>query len=246
MRTLVPKKLLMTVVLTLSALVAGFLHAGFAEGQSSCPAGFAPGTDAWGVQGCINVGYRCPIHGSWSVSDNKCDCLPQWPVWDNNAKQCLASRDPNLARKSLFATSENRSMCINNPYQSRTDGTQLVVNQNCSFNDPASVWEANELGSSGAYDFQVDGGGGCMDNHLGDQSNGNPIVRWACNGSDPQMWDFDGYTFHWHPNLTSALTPNGILMVRQEILFFGTAMVKPIKNSTAKFMAGQSMASPEE
>jgi len=256
------KKLRRTVALSVIVLLGGLFHAGLTYAQTGCPAGFAPGTDAWGVQGCINVGYRCPIHGSWSVqdnkcdclpqwpvwdndmrqcivsscpagfqhgtdafgiqgcinvayqcplhgswsvSDNKCDCLPQWPVWDNNAKQCLASQDPNLNKKSLFATSENRNICINNPYQSQADGTQLVVNQNCSFNDPASVWSANELGSSGAYDFQVDGGGGCMDNHFGDQSNGNSIVRWGCNGSAPQMWDFDGYTFHWHPNPNKCL-----------------------------------------
>jgi|HubBroStandDraft_6_1064221.scaffolds.fasta_scaffold160698_1 hypothetical protein len=63
MRTLAPKKLLRTVVLTVSALVVGLFHPGPAQAQSSCPPGFQRGTDAWGVQGCINVGYRCPTHG---------------------------------------------------------------------------------------------------------------------------------------------------------------------------------------
>ena len=192
-------------MLTVSALVVGLFHASLAYPQTGCPAGFAPGTDAfgvqgcinvgyqcprggswsvrdskcdclpqtpvwdnnakqcfacaagfqqgtdaWGVQGCINVGYQCPLHGSWSVGDNKCDCLPQWPVWDNNAKQCLASQDPNLEKKSLYAASENGNLFINNPYQSQTDGNQLVVNPYCSFNDLASVWTANQVGSNGA------------------------------------------------------------------------------------------------
>jgi hypothetical protein len=80
-----------TVVLTVSLLVVGLFHPGLARAQSSCPSGFNQGKDAWGVQGCINVGYKCPSGGSWSVRDNKCDCLPQWPVWDDGAKQCLAA-----------------------------------------------------------------------------------------------------------------------------------------------------------
>jgi hypothetical protein len=79
------------VVVTVGVLLVGLFHAYLAEAGGECPVGFQPGTDAWGVQGCINVTYQCPSGGSWCVKDKKCDCLPATPIWDNQHKVCLAS-----------------------------------------------------------------------------------------------------------------------------------------------------------
>ena len=138
MRTLAPKKLLRTVVLTVSALVMGLFHPGLAEAQSSCPAGFKQGTDRFGVQGCINVGYQCPPHGSWSVRDNKCDCLPQWPVWDDNAKQCFASSCP-----AGFKQGTDRfgvQGCINVGYRCPINGSWSVQDNKCDCLPQWPVW----------------------------------------------------------------------------------------------------------
>ena len=53
-----------------------------------------------------------------------------------------AQIDPagNFAYLGLFHTSENSNVCINDPGQSTTNGTQIRVSQNCNTNDPASLW----------------------------------------------------------------------------------------------------------
>src|SRR5262249_56361209 len=91
MRTLAQEKLFWTVVVTVSILVVGLFHPDLSQAQSDCPSGFEQGTDAWGVRGCINIGYRCPTGGSWSVRDNKCDCLPGTPNWDSQNKVCVTA-----------------------------------------------------------------------------------------------------------------------------------------------------------
>jgi hypothetical protein len=128
-------------------------------------------------------------------------------IW-STAATCLALATALMAGSAsaaqgdyvwgLFHTSENASMCINDPYQSTHDGTQMVVNQHCNFDDPASnwmllehVWSRQEL---------VFGTSKCMDNLYGDQSNGNPIVIWVCNDGATQDWNWDGHTFHYVAN----------------------------------------------
>ena len=138
MRTLTPKKLLRTVMLTVSALMVGLFHPGLAEAQSSCPAGFQQGTDAFGVQGCVNVGYQCPPHGSWSVRDNKCDCLPEWPVWDDNAKQCFASSCPAGFMQGTDAFGVQG--CINVGYKCPTHGSWSVQDNKCDCLPQWPVW----------------------------------------------------------------------------------------------------------
>jgi hypothetical protein len=92
MQTVTTKKLLRTKVLAVGALVAGLFHSGLAYPQTACQAGFQQGKDAWGDEGCIpNVGFQCPPNASWSALNNKCDCVPQWPIWNDKAKQCVAS-----------------------------------------------------------------------------------------------------------------------------------------------------------
>src|SRR5271166_5777754 len=141
MQTLTPKKLLRTVMLTVSALMVGLFHPGLAEAQSSCPAGFQQGTDAFGVQGCINVGYKCPTHGSWSVRDNKCDCLPQWPVWNNDIRQCIVSSCPAGFQRGTDAFGVQG--CINAGYQCPPHGSWSVEDNKCDCLPGWPVWDNN-------------------------------------------------------------------------------------------------------
>ncbi|KAI9347289.1 hypothetical protein BDR26DRAFT_1004918 [Obelidium mucronatum] len=54
-----------------------------------CMSEFQQGTDYWGKRGCIWTG-ACPLGGSWSVNDGKCDCLPDTPIWDEPNYRCVA------------------------------------------------------------------------------------------------------------------------------------------------------------
>ena len=139
MRTSASKKLFGTVIPAISLLMIGLFHPGLARGQS-CPSGFKAGKDAWGVQGCINVGYKCPLHGSWSVRDNKCDCLPQWPVWDNDAKQCLT------AGSCVSGFQPGRDAwgvqgCINATYHCPSGGSWSVRDNKCDCLPATPEWD---------------------------------------------------------------------------------------------------------
>jgi Ricin-type beta-trefoil lectin domain len=103
----------------------------------------------------------------------------------------------------LYHTSQNENTCINNPHQSTTDGTQIVVNQNCKYDDAASMWIVNQsVGMRQGTGNMVNTTHRtkCMDNKFGNQSNGNPIVIWTCNSGNTQNWDWDDTTFHYHAN----------------------------------------------
>ncbi|KAI9342535.1 hypothetical protein BDR26DRAFT_836355 [Obelidium mucronatum] len=72
----------------------------------SCPSNFVSGIDAWGVAGCILYNY-CSPGGSWSVENNKCNCLPSTPVWDASAKICYSeiSSNPVIAAGPFIQSS---------------------------------------------------------------------------------------------------------------------------------------------
>lgn len=115
--------------------------------------------------------------------------------------------DSIVSIPGLYHTSQNRNTCINNPYQSTTNGTQIVVNQHCDYKDPASMWilapTAGTPPDTGSLNNIAHK---CMDNKFGNQSNGNPIVIWDCNGGPTQNWDWDGFTFHWHYNTSKCVS----------------------------------------
>ena len=129
-----------TVVLTVILLAVGLFHPGLARAQSSCPSGFKQGKDAWGVQGCINVGYKCPSGGSWSVRDNKCDCLPQWPVWDDGAKQCLATGSCVSGFKQ-GKDAWSVQGCINVGYKCPSGGSWSVKDNKCDCLPGTPNWD---------------------------------------------------------------------------------------------------------
>jgi len=122
----------------------------------------------------------------------------------------------------LFHDSESQNLCINNPYQSGNDGTQLVVNEHCDVSDKGSgviiTTMDNETNNNVTLAFQVNdffNQGRCVDNLYGKQENWNQIVIWTCNGGDTQKWDWDGVSFHYHTNpaFCISVAPDGKLVL---------------------------------
>jgi hypothetical protein len=110
----------------------------------------------------------------------------------------------------VFHQSEHTNLCINNPYQSGNSGNPLVVNENCNTDDKGSVvlftgytWPTYDL-SFITTDWNQPGH--CVDNLYGKQEDWNPIVAWACNQGDTQMWDWDGASIHYHANPAFCIT----------------------------------------
>jgi hypothetical protein len=113
----------------------------------------------------------------------------------------------------LFHVWENQRMCINNPYQGSNDGVDLVANENCGYSDFGSrlyvvpegdhvrlVFYTNGVFNQNRYE--------CIDNHFGEQWDGNHITRYTCNDGDAQKWDWDGTSFHYHANRAYCISVN--------------------------------------
>ena len=207
----VAKPLLRMAVLVVCVMVAGLLNPGSAHAQSCSGSNYQGHyrSDAWGVPGCFNDTYQCPSGGSWSNSAGKCNCLPGTPIWSEFDKACyaLAKWADNLVTQSLFHQSEHpKTLCINDPYQSKNDGTQLVVNRHCDWGDPASrMLVENRQATTRiivAYDNK------CMDNKYSKQEENNEVTLYTCNDTEAQQWDFDDYVFHYHANPSFCLSLN--------------------------------------
>jgi hypothetical protein len=120
----------------------------------------------------------------------------------------------------IFHDWENQNLCMNNPYQSGNDDTELVANGNCGGRDPGSriyvmlqndyvygKWQGFHL----RLTFQTNDFGTperCIDNHFGEQWDGNHIVIWHCNDGDAQKWDWDGTSFRYHANPDYCISVN--------------------------------------
>lgn len=102
------------------------------------------------------------------------------------------------AAAALLHESEDQNLCFNDPYQNRSNGTQLVVTPHCSENDHASSFSIATY--DGFTKVMTGWFSKCMDNRYGAQQDNNPIVLWDCNGGDSQKWDWDGASFHYHAN----------------------------------------------
>jgi hypothetical protein len=114
----------------------------------------------------------------------------------------------NLAYLGLFHTSENANVCINDPGQSTTNGTQIRVSQNCNTNDPASLWVLMPITfDAGVYVMWNPHANKCLVNDTLNQSNGNPIILWDCNGDSTQQWVLRGLTtLHYQANQNKCVT----------------------------------------
>jgi len=97
------------------------------------------------------------------------------------------------------------------------DGIQIQMTTTCDRGIDQSVWQLSDKAADGSQRlmniFNIlifdtnDPVIKCMDNKFGNQSVGNPIVLWVCNGGNTQNWDWDGQTFHYHanPNMCVAI-----------------------------------------
>jgi len=109
---------------------------------------------------------------------------------------------------TLFHDSENPNLCLNDPRQSTSDGTQLVFNEHCDYNDIASAVHVAKdrdgyvVLSVHVNDFAPFGNPyRCVDNRYGAQENFNPIVIWTCNGGETQKWELTSAgELRYHPN----------------------------------------------
>jgi Ricin-type beta-trefoil lectin domain len=104
----------------------------------------------------------------------------------------------------LIHDSENQNLCINNPYQSSNDGTELVANEHCNYSDPGSlvsvVTTYNGSWNDITLSFRTGEEAKCVDLRNSELWDGNWITIYTCNGTDAQRWDWDGTSFHYHAN----------------------------------------------
>ncbi|KAJ1544818.1 hypothetical protein HK096_007104 [Nowakowskiella sp. JEL0078] len=138
------------------------------------------GTDSWGVFGCISR-YTCPSGGAWSVTDNKCDCLPATPVWTGSVCK-VAAGPPGTPQhpqgKFSIKSTVDSNKCID--AGANTQGTQLQM-WDCNGTDDQLFYLSNgQLISAQS--------GLCVDLDLNVVKNGAKIQVWGCNGTGAQKW----------------------------------------------------------
>ncbi|KAJ3027996.1 UNVERIFIED_CONTAM: chitin deacetylase [Siphonaria sp. JEL0065] len=116
----------------------------------SCQQDFSFGTDYWGNYGCI-WNKSCPLGGSWSVADKKCNCLPSTPVWDSAAFECRSEDQPVPQPQPNPSSSCQQEFSLGTDYWGNygciwnkscpSGGSWSVVDSKCDCLPGTPVWD---------------------------------------------------------------------------------------------------------